>query len=59
MAAIKNPIMWVILAVELIGMIVLGIAGYGQYFWIYGAFIVLTVIGIAVYQSRKNKEGVS
>jgi hypothetical protein len=54
MTAIKNPIMWVILAVELIGMIVLGIAGYGQYFWIYGVFIVLTVIGIAVYQSRKN-----
>jgi hypothetical protein len=54
MAALKNPIMWVILAVELIGMVVLGIAGYGQYFWIYGVFIVLTVIAIAVYQSRKN-----
>jgi hypothetical protein len=55
MTALKNPIMWVILAVELIGMVVLGIAGYGQYFWIYGAFIVLTVILMAVYQSRKNK----
>jgi Flp pilus assembly protein TadB len=57
MEALKNPIMWVILAVELIGMVVLGIAGYGQYFWIYGIFVVLTVIAIAVYQSRKNKAG--
>ena len=57
MAAMKKPIIWVILAVELIGMVVLGIAGYGQYFWIYGVFVVLTVIAIAVYQSRKNKEG--
>jgi Flp pilus assembly protein TadB len=55
MTALKNPIMWLILAVELIGMVVLGIAGYGQYFWIYGLFIVLTVILMAVYQSRKNK----
>jgi Flp pilus assembly protein TadB len=59
MATLKNPVMWLILAVELIGMIVLGIAGYGQYFWIYGVFIVLTVILIAVYQSGKNKEGAS
>jgi hypothetical protein len=59
MATIKNPAMWLVLAVELIGMVVLGIAGYGQYFWIYGVFIVLTVIVLAVYQSRKNKEGAS
>jgi Flp pilus assembly protein TadB len=55
MATLKNPVIWLILAVELIGMIVLGIAGYGQYFWIYGVVLVLTVILIAVYQSRKNK----
>jgi general stress protein CsbA len=52
----KNRFMVIILVVELLGMVALGILGYGQYFWIYGVFIVLTVIGMAVYAQRKGKE---
>jgi hypothetical protein len=57
MAAIKNPLIWLIIAVELMGLVVLGVLGYGQYYWIYGVFVVITVTAIAVYQSRKNKAG--
>jgi hypothetical protein len=57
MAAIKNPLIWLIIAVELMGLVVLVVLGYGQYYWIYGVFAVITVTAIAVYQSRKNKVG--
>lgn len=55
MAILKNRFMWVILGVELFGLIALGVLGYGQYYWIYGIFIVLTVTAMAVYAARKNQ----
>jgi hypothetical protein len=59
MAILKNPVLWLIIAVEMIGLLVLGVLGYGQYYWIYGLFVVITVTLLAVYQARKNKQGVS